>query len=114
MAKLVLLGLTILAAIVVIDAASSSQCPVASKVQTCTPKCLTDLDCSTSGGKCCPNTCNFKSCVSPNQLTQGASGGSGNKYQSGGAGTYCGNTKCNSYEKCQLDKTTKRQKCVRS
>ncbi|XP_055531587.1 uncharacterized protein LOC129722285 [Wyeomyia smithii] len=112
MAKLLLLGFIILAVIVVIDGASSNVCPVSSKVQTCTPKCLSDLDCSTSGGKCCPNTCNFKSCVSPNQLTQSASGG--NKYQSGGAGSYCGNTKCNSYETCQLDKTTKRQKCVRS
>ncbi|XP_055625211.1 uncharacterized protein LOC129767934 [Toxorhynchites rutilus septentrionalis] len=112
MAKLLLVGLVVLLVIAAIDAASFGQCPLASKVQTCTPKCLSDLECSTSGGKCCPNTCNYKSCVSPNQLTQ--SGSSGNKYQSGGAGSYCGNVKCNSYESCQLDKTTKRQKCVRS
>ncbi|XP_058838349.1 waprin-like protein [Topomyia yanbarensis] len=112
MAKILLLGFTILAVIAAIEAASSGQCPISSKVQTCTPKCLSDFDCSTTGGKCCPNTCNYKSCVSPNQLTQGAS--SGNKNQSSGAGSYCGNTKCNSYETCQLDKTTKRQKCVRS
>lgn len=32
----------------------------------------------------------------------------------GGAGTYCGNEKCNSYEKCDFDKSSKRQKCVRT
>nr|XP_019548254.1 WAP, Kazal, immunoglobulin, Kunitz and NTR domain-containing protein 2-like [Aedes albopictus] len=115
MAKFLVLGLVVLAAIAAIDAASFGQCPVSSKVQTCTPKCLSDVDCSTSGGKCCPNTCNYRSCVSPNQLTQSGSGGSsGNKYQSGGAGTYCGNVKCSAHEKCDLDKSTKRQKCVRA
>uniref|UniRef100_A0A8D8FAA4 (northern house mosquito) hypothetical protein n=1 Tax=Culex pipiens TaxID=7175 RepID=A0A8D8FAA4_CULPI len=113
MAKFLVLGLFVLAVIAAIEAASFGQCPLASKVQTCTPKCLSDVDCSASGGKCCPNTCNYKSCVSPNQLQQGAGSGS-NKYQSGGAGAYCGNVKCNSYESCQLDKTTKRQKCIRS
>lgn len=34
--------------------------------------------------------------------------------QSGGAGTYCGNVKCSAHEKCDLDKSTKRQKCVRA
>ncbi|XP_058464212.1 waprin-Thr1-like isoform X1 [Malaya genurostris] len=109
--KILVSCFAILALLATIDAASSGQCPLASKVQTCSPKCLSDLDCSTSGGKCCPNSCNYKSCVSPNQLVQGSTG---NKGQSSGSGSYCGNTKCNSYETCQLDKTTKRQKCVRS
>lgn len=29
-------------------------------------------------------------------------------------GVYCGNVKCSAYEKCALDKSTKRQKCVRT
>lgn len=33
---------------------------------------------------------------------------------SGGTGTYCGNVKCNPSEKCETDKTSKRQKCVRA
>uniref|UniRef100_T1DJ53 Putative salivary cysteine-rich peptide n=1 Tax=Psorophora albipes TaxID=869069 RepID=T1DJ53_9DIPT len=106
MAKFLVLGLVILAVIVAIDGASFGQCPVASKVQTCTPKCLSDVDCSSIGGKCCPNTCNYKSCVSPTQLSNAAS--------KGGSGAYCGNVKCNSFEKCDLDRTTKRQKCVRA
>ncbi|XP_055601158.1 uncharacterized protein LOC129750002 [Uranotaenia lowii] len=115
MAKLFIVGFVALALIAIIEAASFGQCPVASKVQTCTPKCLSDVDCSTSGGKCCPNTCNYKSCVSPSQLTQSTGGGqSGNKYQSGGAGTYCGNVKCNAFETCKLDPSSKRQKCTRS
>lgn len=29
-------------------------------------------------------------------------------------GSYCGNVKCNAYEKCEMDRSTKRQKCVRN
>lgn len=29
-------------------------------------------------------------------------------------GIYCGNVKCSAHEKCGTDKTTKRQKCIRS
>ncbi|XP_055856951.1 uncharacterized protein LOC129919878 [Episyrphus balteatus] len=97
--------------------ASAQECPSFSKVQNCTPKCLQDTECSSIGGKCCPNVCNGRSCAQQNTLSKSDSGssafGSKDKY-SGGAGTYCGNVKCSSFEKCDMDKSTKRPKCVRS
>ncbi|XP_055593052.1 uncharacterized protein LOC129744514 [Uranotaenia lowii] len=109
MVKFFIAGILALALIAITEAASFGQCPVASNVQTCTPKCLSDVECSTIGGQCCPNACNYKSCVSSAQLAQIE-----NKYPSEGTGTYCGNVKCNAYEKCELDRATKRQKCTRS
>ncbi|KAF2894490.1 hypothetical protein ILUMI_11690 [Ignelater luminosus] len=89
--------------------ALSSECPLSSKMTTCSPKCKDDTECH--GLKCCPNICNSKSCAPANQAS------SSSKYKgssSGATGTYCGNVKCNSFEKCQLDPSTKRQKCVRA
>lgn len=48
-------------------------CPSSTKVQTCTPKCLHDSECSAIGGKCCPNLCNGRSCVQPNLLSNAGS-----------------------------------------
>ncbi|XP_037916577.1 uncharacterized protein LOC119654986 isoform X2 [Hermetia illucens] len=102
----------ILAVLIVVVALVEAQCPLSSKVTTCSPKCVENNDCSTLGGKCCPNICNAKSCVLPNQF-----GGNNDKYdrgKTGATGTYCGNVKCNVSEKCQMDRTTKRMMCVRS
>uniref|UniRef100_U5ESJ3 Putative salivary cysteine-rich protein n=1 Tax=Corethrella appendiculata TaxID=1370023 RepID=U5ESJ3_9DIPT len=114
MAKLFLYFTVIVALVVVIeDAAGQGSCPLSSQVTSCSPKCLQDTDCTSIGGKCCPNLCNYKSCVLP----KSGSNAQGSKYQVGGSGasgSYCGNVKCNSYEKCELEKASKRQKCVRA
>uniref|UniRef100_A0A7G3B7M4 Putative wap kazal n=1 Tax=Lutzomyia longipalpis TaxID=7200 RepID=A0A7G3B7M4_LUTLO len=96
------------------NAAVSSQCPLSSKMSSCSPKCKDDTECSSLGGKCCPNLCNTKSCVLPGSAAAHSSSNTGYKGSSSGAtGTYCGNTKCNAGEKCDFDKSSKRQKCVR-
>ncbi|XP_077285164.1 waprin-like protein [Arctopsyche grandis] len=89
--------------------AASGECPGTAQIYSCSPKCIQDTDCS-YGKKCCPNSCNTKSCAEPK--TTGSSSGKGGS--SGGSGSYCNNVKCNSYEKCELDRSTKRMKCVRS
>ncbi|XP_017468522.1 PREDICTED: uncharacterized protein LOC108360655 isoform X2 [Rhagoletis zephyria] len=99
-------------ALVVVSNAQS--CPSSTKVLTCTPKCKQDTDCSAIGGKCCPNLCNERSCIQRNQLDLGSSSSGGDKYSSSSSGAYCGNIKCNPQEKCQVDRSTKRQKCVRT
>ncbi|XP_065156768.1 waprin-like protein [Atheta coriaria] len=91
-------------------AAVSPNCPVSSKMQSCSPKCKDDTECF--GQKCCPNICNTKSCTQPNQQSGANNGYKGSS--SGATGSYCGNVKCNSFEKCELDRSTKRQKCVRA
>ncbi|XP_035901620.1 uncharacterized protein LOC118507339 [Anopheles stephensi] len=109
MAKLALVALA-LALCVVIVSAAGDECPLASKVASCSPTCLSDRDCADIGGKCCANSCNRKSCVERSKLKQ-----SNNKYSSSsGSGSYCGSAKCNSFEKCGTDPATKRQKCVRA
>ncbi|XP_317846.5 waprin-Thr1 [Anopheles gambiae] len=99
-----------LALCVVLVSASGDECPLASKVGSCSPTCLTDRDCADIGGKCCSNACNRKSCVERSKLKQGS-----NKYGSNsGSGSYCGSTKCNSFEKCGVDPSSKKPKCVRA
>lgn len=88
---------------------SAGECPYKSEVSICSPKCKEDSECTAQGKICCSNICNQKSCILP-KSNSGSKGSS----SSGGAGSYCGNTKCNSYEKCELDRSTKRMKCVRS
>lgn len=85
-------------------------CPTTSQDNSCSPKCLQDTDCSSMGGRCCPNICNYKSCMYPKNSANN------NKYGTSGQGTgnYCGNSKCNAYEKCITDPTTRRLKCVRA
>ncbi|XP_049317838.1 uncharacterized protein LOC105226840 isoform X1 [Bactrocera dorsalis] len=106
--------LLLLLALVVMSNAQIG-CPSSTKVLSCTPKCKQDTDCSAIGGKCCPNLCNERSCIQRNQLDQGnGNSKGGDKYSSGNSGAYCGNTKCSPYEKCEMDRSTKRQKCVRT
>ncbi|XP_061380654.1 waprin-Thr1 isoform X2 [Danaus plexippus] len=93
------------------DAASGS-CPLPSKIYSCSPKCVQNYDCS-HGKVCCPNSCNTKSCV--DLATFGGANNGKDKYsQSGGAGVYCNNQKCNSFEVCKLDPATKKMKCMRA
>ncbi|KAG5667745.1 hypothetical protein PVAND_015715 [Polypedilum vanderplanki] len=104
----------IFATFIALTLALAPECPSYSQVSTCTPKCKEDIECASTGGKCCPNICNTKSCVSrQNNSKYGTN--TGDKYGSNTAtGSYCGNTKCNSFEKCGTDPSTKRPKCVRS
>lgn len=53
----------VILAVVACAAALSPDCPSYSQVTTCTPKCKEDSECAALGGKCCPNLCNHKSCV---------------------------------------------------
>jgi len=110
MAKLffIIVSFLVVASFLVEESSASGECPQVSQVYSCQPTCLQDTDCS-YGKKCCANSCHTKSCVEGK--TQGSSGSKGS---SGGTGTYCNNVKCNSYEKCALDRITKRMKCVRS
>ncbi|KAL1505424.1 hypothetical protein ABEB36_004996 [Hypothenemus hampei] len=85
-------------------------CPLASKMTSCSPKCKDDSECF--GKKCCPNICNAKSCV-PDHLRNTNNNGYKNQNSKSATGSYCGNVKCNSYEKCELDRASNRQKCVR-
>lgn len=55
----------------------NGDCPLSSQHTSCAPKCLQDTECSSMGGKCCPNLCNFKSCVIPKQ--GGSTSGTGYK-----------------------------------
>ncbi|XP_019869975.1 uncharacterized protein LOC109598506 [Aethina tumida] len=89
---------------------SPSGCPLSSKVTTCSPKCKDDSDCF--GKKCCPDICNQKSCVAP-EGNSNTRDGYKNQHAKTATGSYCGNVKCNSFEKCQLEPGTKRQKCIR-
>ncbi|XP_022906187.2 waprin-like protein [Onthophagus taurus] len=84
-------------------------CPLASKVTSCSPKCKDDTECF--GKRCCNNICNTKSCVAEN-IRGGDDDYKGSKNTA--TGSYCGNVKCSAFEKCQIDRTTNRQKCVRS
>ncbi|KAJ6646003.1 hypothetical protein Bhyg_01212 [Pseudolycoriella hygida] len=96
----------------VVYAGINADCPPSSQHTICKPTCIDDYECSKIGGKCCRNLCNTKSCV---RLQFGSkTGGSGYKGSYGGAGIYCGNVKCKPGEKCEMDRTTKRLKCVRA
>ncbi|XP_050671674.1 WAP, Kazal, immunoglobulin, Kunitz and NTR domain-containing protein [Leptidea sinapis] len=90
--------------------AAVGSCPLPSKIYSCSPKCQQNYDCS-HGKVCCPNSCNTKSCVD----TATFGNQNNDKYaQSGGAGVYCNNQKCNLFEVCKQDPATKRMKCMRA
>ncbi|XP_035789676.1 WAP four-disulfide core domain protein 12-like [Anopheles albimanus] len=107
MTKFAAISLCLAAMLVAVECSSTGECPTPSTVATCTPKCSTDQDCSSIRGKCCANSCNQKSCIEYTKLANA------DKFTSN-VGTYCGNIKCNPYEKCDIDRATKRQKCVRA
>ncbi|KAG5881435.1 hypothetical protein JTB14_030557 [Gonioctena quinquepunctata] len=96
---------------VIVASGLDPNCPLSSSMTSCSPKCKGDSECF--GRKCCPNICNTKSCV-PANLKDSQNGGYKNQNTKSAVGSYCGNVKCNSFEKCELDRTTKRQKCVRA
>lgn len=50
-------------AVFALSIALSPDCPTFTQVTVCSPKCKDDGDCVALGGKCCPNLCNHKSCV---------------------------------------------------
>ena len=54
-----------------IDSLVSADCPASSTVTTCTPKCKEDHECASTGGKCCPNLCNARSCYLPKANSKG-------------------------------------------
>ncbi|GAB0093579.1 uncharacterized protein DMENIID0001_087390 [Sergentomyia squamirostris] len=111
--KIICLGLALIVLLAATGsmAGVSGDCPLSSKMSSCSPKCKDDTECSTLGGKCCHNICNTRSCVLPGSAGSRDSSAGGYKGSSSGAGTYCGNVKCNSGEKCDFDKSSKRQKC---
>ncbi|KAH1012135.1 hypothetical protein HUJ05_011346, partial [Dendroctonus ponderosae] len=90
----------------------SDACPPSNKMSSCSPKCKDDTQCH--GKKCCPNICNTKSCVPDHLLESTKNDGYKNQHSKTATGSYCGNVKCNPFEKCELDKSTKRQKCMRT
>ncbi|CAG9571008.1 unnamed protein product [Danaus chrysippus] len=104
--------LAVFAVFVAFTDAASGSCPLPSKIYSCSPKCVQNYDCS-HGKVCCPNSCNTKSCVDL-AAVGGANNGKDKYSQSGGAGVYCNNQKCNSFEVCKLDPATKKMKCMRA
>ncbi|KAK2582093.1 hypothetical protein KPH14_002795 [Odynerus spinipes] len=84
-------------------------CPLKNTINNCMPRCVSDHQC-TINQKCCPNKCGSTSCVSPSAVS------TGNDYKgySSGGGVTCAGVKCRAQEKCQFDRNTKREKCVRA
>uniref|UniRef100_A0A336L5S8 CSON000614 protein n=1 Tax=Culicoides sonorensis TaxID=179676 RepID=A0A336L5S8_CULSO len=111
MKKITFVFLIAVSSALILQVHGKNECPLSSQATTCTPKCISDNDCLSSGKRCCPNICNTKSCVFP----KSGAGGSGDKYKGGSSatGTYCGNSKCNPGEVCKMDRSTKRQQCGR-
>ncbi|KAK4881121.1 hypothetical protein RN001_004440 [Aquatica leii] len=98
-----LISVIVLTAVFYVAHAAAPSCPLSSQMTICSPKCKDDTECF--GRKCCPNICNTKSCVEANQQGSqskySSSSSSNTGGSSGGTGSYCGNVKCNSYQKCQ-------------
>ncbi|XP_030756921.1 WAP, Kazal, immunoglobulin, Kunitz and NTR domain-containing protein 2 [Sitophilus oryzae] len=110
MAKVCMIILVLLVATSVVMGLDNN-CPLSSKMTSCSPKCKDDSECF--GRKCCPNVCNAKSCVPEHLRDSNKSDGYKNQNAKSATGSYCGNVKCNAYEKCEIDKSTKRQRCMR-
>ncbi|XP_029042431.1 antileukoproteinase [Osmia bicornis bicornis] len=83
-------------------------CPLKDSVSKCFPRCVSDFQCSFNE-KCCPNKCGTESCVQASLISTG-SGYKGSQND----GVYCAGVKCGPYQKCQFDRKTKREKCVRT
>ncbi|XP_063988102.1 waprin-Thr1-like [Diachasmimorpha longicaudata] len=114
MDRKILLVLCFLVTVGVIEAQLSHKggnCPLRNTVSKCTPSCVTDYQCSFNE-KCCPNKCGSTSCTSSSAVNTGSDGGY--KSSNRDTGVYCGGVKCSSYEKCEMDRTTKRERCVRT
>ncbi|RZC36728.1 WAP, Kazal, immunoglobulin, Kunitz and NTR domain-containing protein [Asbolus verrucosus] len=92
--------------------ALNANCPTASRIASCSPQCKENSGCQ--GSKiCCSNICGTKSCVDQYQYSSDGNKGYKGSSSKGSTGTYCGNVKCQPNEKCELDRSTKREKCVR-
>ncbi|XP_050588548.1 waprin-Thr1 [Bombus affinis] len=108
-------GIIMLPAVCLLIAVADAQlshkeghCPLRNSVSKCTPKCVSDFQCSFNE-KCCPNKCGSESCVSASPVS------TGNGYKgSSNDDVYCGGVKCGPYQKCKFDRRTKREKCVRT
>ncbi|XP_076162976.1 waprin-Thr1 isoform X2 [Ptiloglossa arizonensis] len=108
--KSVILSLTVclmIAAAVAQLSHKSGHCPLRNSVSKCTPRCVSDYQCS-SNEKCCPNKCGSESCVTASVVN------TGNDYKGSQTGVYCAGVKCGPYQKCKFDRSTKREKCVRT
>ncbi|XP_012243310.1 waprin-Thr1-like [Bombus vosnesenskii] len=109
--KGIIMVLAVCLLIAVADAQLSHKeghCPLRNSVSKCTPKCVSDFQCSFNE-KCCPNKCGSESCVSASPVS------TGNGYKgSSNDDVYCGGVKCGPYQKCKFDRRTKREKCVRT
>ncbi|XP_011306766.1 waprin-Thr1 [Fopius arisanus] len=110
----ILLLVCIVMAVGVIQAQLSHKggnCPLRNTVSRCQPNCVSDHQCP-SNEKCCSNKCGSMSCAGPSAVNTGSDGG----YKNSGrdTGVFCGGIKCSPYEKCEMDRTTKRERCVRT
>ncbi|XP_051156096.1 waprin-Thr1 [Leptopilina boulardi] len=85
-------------------------CPYRNSVKKCNPSCRSDSQCS-FGEKCCPNICGDTSCVIASAISTGSDGGYKSSYDDV---KYCAGVRCQKGEKCELDRRTKREKCVRA
>ncbi|KAF7411821.1 hypothetical protein HZH66_000717 [Vespula vulgaris] len=84
-------------------------CPLKNTIDKCTPRCVSDYQCS-SNQKCCPNKCGSTSCTSSNAVNTG----NGYKGSPNSGAVICAGVTCRAQEKCQFDRNTKREKCVRA
>ncbi|XP_076234875.1 waprin-Thr1 [Calliopsis andreniformis] len=105
---LILLTCLLAATTVAQLSSKSGHCPLRNSVARCTPRCVTDYQCSMNE-KCCPNKCGTNSCVDASPISTG-NGYKGSQRDE----VYCAGVKCGAYEKCKFDRNTKREKCVRT
>ncbi|KAL1465613.1 hypothetical protein WDU94_005168 [Cyamophila willieti] len=82
----------------------AGNCPMASSVKTCTPKCTSDYQCF-GNKRCCPNVCGWSSCAEPSAVPHD------DKHDTEKV-VYCENVKCQPKQICKLDPRTKRSKCA--
>lgn len=106
-AVLLLVYLLIATAIAQLSHKGAGFCPLKNSVSKCTPRCTTDFQCSFNE-ICCPNKCGSESCVQASAVS------TGNGYKGSNDAVYCAGVKCGPYEKCRFDRSSKREKCVRT
>ncbi|XP_076618956.1 waprin-Thr1 isoform X2 [Colletes latitarsis] len=104
---LLLVVCLLITAVIAQLSSKGGHCPLKNSVSKCTPRCVTDYQCS-ANEKCCPNKCGGESCVEASPFS------TGNGYKGSETGVYCAGVRCGPYQKCQFDRKTKREKCVRT
>ncbi|KAF7990832.1 hypothetical protein HCN44_000637 [Aphidius gifuensis] len=85
-------------------------CPRRKTVYHCEPTCMNDYQCPSSQ-KCCPNKCGSVSCVEASPVYTGNNGPYRGIIKH--SHVFCGGMKCTKWEKCELERNTKRARCVR-